>query len=282
MNIDEIKSKFSNNQKKLLNRIEKLIGHDSSVALISLQGVEKTSQAEIEVIANIISQFSDIKIFSFKDKPREIAFIGKAFKRHKVKILPQYKVAKYNKNHQPWAIDLVLELMRPIGDEFVKIASLGVEYDGYPAHYVESKIKSTYNRDTNILAQSGIFSIRISPESWKNDPENIKKSIKKYFEHKIKEIETIQRKTLLVVDRKPRKYAECPICLGERVLANDFCPVCKGLGSVYADQLVNIDESEYIHFDCPDCKGKRATCHLCHGNGYIDREKAIEWQKSRV
>lgn len=284
MDLEKLKNKFSNKQIKLQNKIEKLIGRDPSIGLVSLQGVERTSQSEIEVVANLIVPFKPIEILIFQETPRKITLIGVFLKVHKIKIIPQYRVKNYVNNNQDWAIDLVLELHRPIGNEFVKIASLGIEYDGYPSHYVESKIKSTYSRDINILSESGVCSIRISPESWKREPENIKKAIKKYFKHKIKDAESVQRKTIdaLHATSKYRKFTQCPICVGERKLANDFCPACKGVGAVFAGEWRHIDESQYVNFDCPECRGNRSTCRLCNGAGYISREKALEWQEKHV
>ncbi|EOS1688758.1 hypothetical protein EPK05_RS14620, partial [Escherichia coli] len=59
---------------------------------------------------------------------------------------------------------------------------------GHIAHYVESKIKSTYKRDAVITSNEGFQSIRISPEQWKSSKEDLKKAIKKYFEHHIKKL----------------------------------------------------------------------------------------------
>jgi hypothetical protein len=190
-------------------------------------------------------------------------------------------------------------LVRHIEEDNIVIASIGVEYDGYPGHYVESKVKSTYERDIGIVAEKGIFSIRLSPELWKRDPELVKKAIKKYFERKIHEVELIQKSTIRAIKRrthcsrpisdqapinlKSKRFFDCPICNGNGSLANDYCPVCKGVGALYEDQLKNTEWSKYMDmsFDCPDCN-KRSTCRTCLGAGFISRDKAIKWQETHA
>ncbi len=145
--LERIKKGFSKKQKKLFDRIKPLVGRKVSIGLISLQGVERTTQAEIEVIANLICQFEPVSILSFQSTPRRITFSGEVGKGHSVQIIPQHKVANTNPKAQDWAIDLVLELHRVIGHDFVKIAAIGIEYDGHPSYYVESNIKNTYQCD---------------------------------------------------------------------------------------------------------------------------------------
>ncbi|EPM1550476.1 hypothetical protein L4O92_001414, partial [Pseudomonas aeruginosa] len=70
VSLKKIEKNFSNKQNKLLQKIEKLIGREASIGLISLQGSDQTSQAEIEVIAVLIAQFQPIKISSFQETPR--------------------------------------------------------------------------------------------------------------------------------------------------------------------------------------------------------------------
>jgi len=60
--LEKLQKSFSNNQKKLFQRIEPITSRRVAIGLISLQGVEKTSQSEIEVIASLISQFKPLEI----------------------------------------------------------------------------------------------------------------------------------------------------------------------------------------------------------------------------
>lgn len=288
VDLDKIQKSLSNKQKKLFDGISPLIGSEASIGLISLQGVERTSQAEIEVIAKLITQFSPIKIEEFIASPRYITLGGQGTKGHYVKIFPQYKVKNINTKAQSWAIDLVLELHRAIGSDLVCIASIGVEYDGHPAHYVESNIKNTYQRDIGIVSESGIFSIRISPEKWKKDESVFKKAIKKYFEHQVKIIENVQSRTINTFtafeknkNLNIKKFVQCPVCNGNRSLANDFCPVCQGMGSVTPKLANKVNISEYEQFACPDCNGYNSMCITCLGFGFIDRDKAIKIKISK-
>ncbi|EGQ8609183.1 hypothetical protein GNT15_24405 [Vibrio parahaemolyticus] len=279
LKLEQIRKSFSNKQKKLLERIEPITNRQVATSLISLQGVEKTSQAEIDVIANLISQFKPLEIIDLQDSPRHIILRGHMSQGHYVYIEPQYKVLNTNPKAQPWAIDLVLKLYRTIGNDLVEIASIGVEYDGHISHYVESKIKSTYKRDAAIICKNGIQSLRISPELWKNNSEDIKKAIKKYFEHQIKVIENVQLSTINTLSySQDDSFSQitCPVCNGNCRLAGEQCPVCKGMGSIKQSDADELDLTEYEEFTCPDCRGVSLDCTTCGDSGSISREKALE------
>ncbi|MBY5946241.1 hypothetical protein [Photobacterium rosenbergii] len=282
--LTEIEKEFSGKQDKLFKRINPLVGRSVSIGLISLQGVERTSQAEIEVIANLISQFNPLKVVDFQRNPRRVTFLGTASAGYSVHIIPQYKVRNVNSKAQDWAIDLVLELHKHIGSDVIRIDSIGVEYDGYPSHYVESKVKQTYQRDIGIVSKEGILSIRISPESWKKDPCYIKNSIKEYFDSRKKIIEDVQKSTINAYERSGFSnddsdlptYTTCPICNGRGQLAGENCPVCDGMGDVKGHEAELLDISEYDNFTCPRCEGSNLDCAFCNGSGKISREKALE------
>ncbi|HCF2356998.1 TPA: zinc finger-like domain-containing protein [Pseudomonas aeruginosa] len=283
VSLKKIEKNFSNKQNKLLQKIEKLIGREASIGLISLQGSDQTSQAEIEVIAVLIAQFQPIKISSFQETPRHITLEGYLDSGHPLTISPQYKVKNTSPNSQPWAVDLVLHLNRIIGQDTIRVSSLGIEYDGYPSHYIESNIKKTYLRDTAIASESGIQSIRISPESWKRDPDFFKKAIRKYFNHSIKTVDQIQLSTLKVTkepylkrctdDIGDQRLIKCPLCNGRGELARSECPICRGMCSITESVARIIDISEYDEFPCPNCQG--INCSTCRGVEVITREKAL-------
>lgn len=293
--LNKLQNSFSNNQKKLFSKICPLIGREASIALISLQGVEKASQAEIEVIANLIAQFKPIKIMDLQETPRRVTLSGKYTDNYSIRMVPQYKVANAKTRAQPWAVDLVIELYLLTGEECVKISSIGIEYDGYPAHYVESNIKATYLRDSCILGEEGISFIRISPDLWKKDPEVFKKAIRKYLSRQVKTVEKVQYHTKnecirsmgakYVYEAKVRLlcYVECPICEGACFLPDEPCPICGGYGKVTKNVADNIDYLEYERFSCPTCKSKISKrCHKCGGSGTISRENAIKLGKSKL
>lgn len=275
-NLNEIVSGFTNNQNRLHKKITPLIGNDASVALVSLKDTEQTSFAELEVIANLISQFSPIQIVD----SNHLILSGKGSKGHSVKIIPQYKVKNSIYKSHPWAIDLVIELHRKIGFEIVKIASIGVEYDGYPTHFLENNVKRTYLRDTAIASNEGILSIRISPDAWKKDPNQFKLAVKKYFEHQIKITEKIQSSTVNIARLEPsitETLTTCPICNGSCKLAGDDCELCNGMGTVKQSLADSIDISGYDKITCPECRNISLDCDTCNGNGFISREKALSF-----
>lgn len=288
--LNEIKKSFTNNQRKLYKKIEPLIGSDASIALVNLKNYERTSIAELNVIANLIKQFHPIKIVTFNDSLNQLTFSGKGPKGHSIKILPQYKVKNSIYKSHPWAIDLVVELHRKIGFEIVKIASIGIEYDGYPAHFLENNIKKTYLRDVAIASNEGIQSIRIAPEAWEKDPNQFKLAIKKYFEHQMRIAENVQNSTINVTRLYEKEHSDtgtdieslttCPICNGSCKLCAEDCDFCKGMGSVKKSLADNADITKYDQITCPKCRKISLDCDTCNGKGFISRENALDYSRT--
>lgn len=292
--LNNIQHSLSNSQKKLFSEISSLIGKEPSLGLISLQGVEKTSQAEIRVIAQIISQFNPINIIEYQETPRRIVLGGKYSNRYTIRIIPQYKVPNIKEKCQPWAIDLVLELILTIDSEATSVASIGIEYDGHPEHYIESKIKSTYIRDAHIVGETGITFIKISPEGWKKESETFIKAVRKYFARQVKNTENVISKISLDINQKVYQknvnqphhgfnYIKCPICDGLEFLVNKPCPVCSGYGRITQFELDKVDYSEYDSFTCPSCEyyHNNKRCHICGGKATISREAAIKLARNK-
>ena len=71
-------------------------------------------------------------------------------------------------------------------DKSHEIIKIALEYDGDDSHYKESGIKKSYRRDFYIFTETGISTIRLSPEMVKEDPElkDLVKSLKKYSQEK--------------------------------------------------------------------------------------------------
>ena len=264
--LKDISANFSNKQKKLVEKIKLLVGEKVAIALVSMQGVNGTSQAEIEVVANIIGIFDKLEINKLIDSPRSIVIQGIYLKDYFVEIKPQYKVATYS-------IDLAIFLYCKDN----KIASVGIEYDGHISHYVESNIKKAYKRDLTVLSNSDLPLIKISPEQKKNISD-ITKNIKKYFKHKIRDFKKFKKSLLrnFVSKHLTKLVNECPVCEGVGSLANNFCPECEGVGRI---EKRKIDLSRYSSFDCPECMGNSTNCKTCIGKGWINRDAAVQWQK---
>lgn len=77
---------------------------------------------------------------------------------------------------------------------------------------------------------------------------------------------------------KLSRSKECPVCEGECVFVNYFCPLCNGKGVVVAQ--LEIEISDYQYLECPECD-RRETCRLCTGKGRISRDKALEMTRNR-
>jgi len=266
MNDEQLKflqTSFSNKQHKLLKEIIPLVGLAAATALVSLQGVERASQAEINVIAHIISQFNPITVDFFQYSPRRISLKGQYPNNHTILITPQYKVDNRNANSPPWAIDLVIDLLILIANKTIKIATIGIEYDGHIAHYVESEVKRSYIRNAHILSVEGVPLIRISPESWKKEPEFFKKCIRKYLRHTLNIAQNVRSQTTIELQKISNNLrhskqidealydAVCPVCEGETFLGTDYCKACDGLGRLSGSAAKNIDLSDHQAFACP-------------------------------
>lgn len=87
--------------------------------------------------------------------------------------------------------------------------------------------------------------------------------------HNVKEIEAFEKKTEI-----------CPVCEGEGVFVIYPCPLCKGNKYVTKREKSEVDMSEYEYLPCVECIG-RARCHVCPGNGFISREKALKLTRHR-
>ncbi len=273
--LEAIRKGFSGRQNKLVEKIKDFVDEEIAIALVGMQGVKGTSHSEIEVVANLISLFTSLKIRKITQSPRSLVIQGNYLKDYFVEIIPQYASGKYS-------IDLVVKLF--VSKSNLQIASIGIEYDGHDAHYVESNIKKSYKRDSDILANEGIPLIKISPEQ-KKEIDPTRKNISKYLKHRIRDFENGQKHAV----KNRAEYVgltkkscsgfrrECPVCEGLGSLANVYCPTCNGIGRIGKEI---IDPSMYSYFNCPDCHASKSSfCRTCLGKQWIDRDKAIEWQK---
>lgn len=290
--LNELEMSFSNSQRKLLQEVSPLVGHQPAVALVSLKGSERTSLKEISVIAHIISQFKPIKIEQFNESPRRIILVGQLIPPYEVEITPQKRIPNNKPGAQPWAVDLVINLTLPTSHGSTSLASVGIEYDEYPIHYLESSIKRQNKRDIHILSEHAIPLIRISPEYWKADGNGIKKAIRKFLRNAIEKTEKIKRlakKSEEVGFKKlPDNYfstagdtTDCPVCEGQQFIGIDYCRPCHGMGRMPTNIAKSISLSDHEVFTCPDCRGKGGRCKTCLGSGSISREQAIKISKNK-
>lgn len=279
----EVKRKFSRRQSRLHEKLKAVIGDLPSIALISLQGESQTSQKEMEVIAELVKQFVPLKIEEYVESPRKLILSGKGAKKHSVLISPQFKIKNSNPKAPSWSVDLVIELFRSVGVESIKIGALGIEYDGHPSHYVETGVQKAYKRDMHIAATEGIQLIRISPSDWDDNPGQYSKAIKKYFDRKIFDAENIQKATVRLIQNllppSGGELVKCPICEGLFSLAGDFCPFCKGVGSVKRMAAENVRIEDFHSFDCHKCSLSSSKCELCLGSGSVSLARAIAERK---
>jgi len=82
------------------------------------------------------------------------------------------------------------------------------------------------------------------------------------------------------VSELEKKTEICPVCEGEGVFVNYPCPFCKGNRYITKREKSEIDISEYEYLKCVECSGS-VRCHLCPGNGFISRIKALQLTRNR-
>lgn len=187
--LQDVFNSLSGKQKNHLQKLEKIIDRPIALGLLSMQPT--ASAKEVDMIAEMLSLFLDVRIYSTRTNPRQVIFKG-VHKNICIRMHPQYIIKKpkdhphySGKNNSPnnyWAIDLAIELLI---NNF-RLAVLGIEYDGHVAHYVESNIKRSYIRDWGIFSVEGFVPLRISPDQWKLHSEWYKKVILKHLDREAK------------------------------------------------------------------------------------------------
>lgn len=187
--LQNVNNNLSGKQKNHLKKLEKIIQTPIALGLLSMQPT--ASANEIDMIAEMLSLFLNVEIYSARTNPRQVVFEG-LHNNACIRIHPQYIIKKpkdhphhSGKKDSPsnyWAIDLAIELLF---NNF-RLAVLGIEYDGHAAHYVESNIKRSHIRDWGIFSAEGFTPLRISPDQWKIHLEWYKKTILKHLDREIK------------------------------------------------------------------------------------------------
>lgn len=297
---------LSHSQVKLLEKFKRELDNDElAELLVRYKDYEaKTSFAEIRVIAYVASYFKQLTFSTDSINNKKLTHVYGQYKNGEYIIVfdLQYKIQK--PKGAPYSVDVLLKMLdnKDRSHEFIKIA---LEYDGDDSHYKESGIKKSYKRDLYVLAETGISTIRLSPEMVKEDPElgDLVKNLKKIFTRKIddsiKEFHYHNRKQALITSANilstkmnkaqtntSARFIQCHICEGQGYMGNDYCQPCKGMTVLLKEDvhLYNIDD--YLLYPCPDCinvfnYNLKARCIMCSGAGEISRDKAIEIARKR-
>lgn len=280
----EKRSQLTKEQKRLFNKMHPKIGELPSLALIDTHG--PTSLKEIEAISVLIEQFCPLHVTESADNLRGWILLGEAPKRHTIRILLQYKVKNADGKSRSWAIDLVIEIIRKLGNKDLKIGAIGVEYDGHPRHFVESGVFRAYARDMHISTDTGIQVIRIADIQWKSDPQIYIDAIKRFVKRKISDAEEIISETVGLLTSKVaperEKFTTCPVCECYCSLAGDFCPVCKGVGAIYENICRSTKIEDFQILECKACKLGASVCRLCLGSGSVSLARAIEQKRDEA
>lgn len=288
MNYDlaRIAGKFSNKQQRLYNKISGLVGSDVAIALVSMQGVNSTSQQEIVFVANLIGDFSPFFIASYTESPRSLILEAEIQGRYRLRIYPQYTVRQPDtcrtNRSKPWSVDLVLELLVEVNNVRHQIGIVGYEYDGHVSHYVQDGVRESYKRDAGIMQEAGFNPVRISPEGWKSNPKHYVESLRKYIRRSILKFESIQAsisKAALSQEKDDDFYeapVTCALCNGKCKFGGVDCPCCRGMGSLSKFENDSIDIEQYESNACPKCRSGSLNCSACRGSGVLSREKMLE------
>lgn len=285
-----VSKKFSDSELEELNKIidDKKICEE----FINFKNnFKNSSKDEIQFILYVVSLYKPLKY----DADKKI-FTGKYGEKFNVFIKLQDK-AQNPKTQRFWTIDATIEVKDLSGDLICKI---GLEYDGFSTHYVESKIKEQHRRDLTISASTNIIScFRITPEMVKEaeDRKSTARNIKKLLVNRVSEIFNYLGKKIGDINSNSKKLFslttdfrknigefKCPLCEGYTKLGDDFCIECHGTGYATTPFKVSKDQYDVLEFNCPKCpniKKPYKQCSLCKGNGLINREMAISYEKNK-
>lgn len=167
---------FSNREWALFWKIAPLIGAEIAGLLIAMKGRGGVSFKEIEIGSILLSEFEQLKVYSYREKPREVCIDGKFF-NGEIRFTPQMRV-NYDEN-QDYIVDYFFDLYIPVCDDWLKIETIILEYDGHVGHFVESSIKRSQIRELRLMISSNGNIAHFHDEMW-ND-QDIRRDIFKYI-----------------------------------------------------------------------------------------------------
>lgn len=159
---------FSNNKWKQVAKLEPIVGRVAAIALI---GNERTSREEISVLADIISRFKPLQLYSYKTLPNKAVLSGYADQGNRVLIYPQFRIQKPDRiitrpnRTEYWYVDFAIKIFSR-KDSYICIGLWGAEYDGHPQHLIESGIKWSHFRDVVIDNVIGMRPVHITKDYW--------------------------------------------------------------------------------------------------------------------
>lgn len=297
---------LTHKQTKLLESFKRILNNDElAELLVRYKDYEvKTSFAEISVIAYVASYFKPLTFSIDSKNNKKLTHVYGQYKNEGYTIVFDLQFEIQKPKGASYSVDVLLKMLdnKDKSHEIIKIA---LEYDGDDGHYKESGIKKAYKRDLYVLAETGISTIRLSPEMVKEDPElkDLVKSLKKIFSRKIddsiKAFHCLNKKLNSVIsDNTPSikrseeqndtkaKFIQCHICEGQGYMGNDYCQPCKGMTVLLKEDVHFYNIDDYLLYPCPECinvfnYNLKVRCVMCSGVGEIARDKAIELAKKR-
>lgn len=302
---------FSKEQNKLYAKYAEDFGEEVALAVANWKVTDRASFAEMEVIRKLMAPYKTITVHGTGPGCKGLSLRGcysegnQRFKDYYLLFVLQYAVPNPSQsaNAKNFSVDLVVEVLHTDGvdKDDLCLGSYGVEYDGHPGHFDSENIRNTYLRDANILSQTGVPILRMSPTGAKKNLEDYEVAIKKFIRREIdKHLRTVRRtinKERIIREhsesneRQPlslpttlvnpiaNRWVDCPICEGAGVFCSIPCHFCGTYGRVRESTVVQEDLSSYYTVTCPACKGASNSCRFCDGYGRMDNIKALEYAK---
>lgn len=188
---------FSNNKRKLVEKLSPSLGDVAAIALI---GNERNSRTEIEVVADIVSNLRPLDIWSYKLRPNKAILVGRSYQGNLVRVHPQFRIQKpqritANNQIEYWYVDLAIQVFSR-RDEGVCIGLWGCEYDGHPAHFVESGIIKSQFRDVVMENEIGMRPIHITKEYWSKHPREYIRNLLTYIDRRNFDTDSLSEENL--------------------------------------------------------------------------------------
>lgn len=260
----------------------------STVALAMYQAAQQknVSTSEVSFIADLLEKFEDIVVKTYKNGQERLvlqATFGRSnllLQNYFIWFCFQHRI-KNRKTNRSWSIDVVMQVFHKGEHENLLIGQIGFEYDGYPSHFTETKIKEQMYRDVTILLEADISILRVSFTGAKYRKTTYQSAVWKFARKRVELHQLIVQSTLKECRHRQRdSFIDCPICKNNGYFGSLMCRLCEGYGRVRESETKG-DLSEFYAIPCLACLSKSSglKCNSCGGSRVMDNIKALEYAK---
>lgn len=260
----------------------------STVALALYQAAQQknVSTSEVSFIVDLLEKFEEIVVHTYKNGNERLvlqATFGRGnllLQNYFMWFCFQHRI-KNRKTSRSWSIDVVMQVFHKGEREKLLIGQIGFEYDGYPSHFTETKIKEQMYRDVSILLEADIPIIRVSFTGAKYRKTTYQSTVWKFARKRVELHQLIVKNTLKELRHRQRdSFIDCPVCKNNGYFGSQICGLCNGYGRVRESETKG-DLSKFYEIPCLACSSRSSgfKCNSCGGSRVMDNIKALEYAK---